>query len=84
MARNGMPQMQGTIKFFNTEKYFGFVTNEGGNWFFHGRDILGDEPRAGDTVSFWLDDDQRDASRLRAVEVRKLVAELQLPQPEGR
>jgi cold shock CspA family protein len=73
--------MQGTIKFFNTEKYFGFVTNEGGNWFFHGRDILGDEPRAGDLVEFWLDDDRQRANQLRAVEVKILAAELRIPEP---
>ena len=84
MARNRVQKVQGRVKFFNAEKHFGFVANEGGSWFFHGRDVCGDEPRAGDTVEFWLDDDQRDASRLRAVEVKISVAELRLPQPEGR
>jgi cold shock CspA family protein len=80
MGRNGVPSVQGRVKFFNAEKHFGFVTNEGGTWFLHGRDILGDEPRAGDTVEFWLDDD-RQRPELRAVEIKILVAELRIPQP---
>ena len=61
--------MEGTVKFFLPEKRFGFISIEGGlDFFFHGRHVIGDIPSAGDTVSFWIDED-RHRGTLEAVEV---------------
>jgi len=64
--------MEGTIKFFDAAKYFGFVelTDESGEafqeYFFHGSRIVGEkEPAKGDTVEFWLEDSTRAEDRLR-------------------
>ena len=43
----------GTVKFFNTTKGFGFITqDEGEDLFFHISEIQGQEPRDGDKVEF--------------------------------
>ncbi len=45
--------MQGTVKFFNTSKGFGFIKPDSGDdLFFHMSEVQGDEPRAGDKVEF--------------------------------
>jgi CspA family cold shock protein len=48
--------MQGTVKFFNSEKGFGFITREGGSdLFVHHTNIVGDGYRSledGQTVEF--------------------------------
>jgi CspA family cold shock protein len=48
--------MQGTVKFFNTEKGFGFISREGaGDLFVHYSNITGDGFKTlaeGDTVEF--------------------------------
>jgi cold shock CspA family protein len=64
--------MTGTVKFYAFEKCFGFIAIEGGlDFFFHGTSMLGDGiPQKGDEVEFWLEDDPRDAAKLRAVEVQ--------------
>ncbi|MDP9112701.1 MAG: cold-shock protein [Acidobacteriota bacterium] len=61
--------MQGTVKFFDTRKFYGIVWNEGGGWFFHGSRVIGEPPLAGDEGWFWLDDGTR-GDRLAAVEVQ--------------
>jgi CspA family cold shock protein len=43
----------GTVKFFNTEKGFGFITKEDGqDIFFHVSEVQGFEPKEGDKVDF--------------------------------
>lgn len=64
--------MTGTVTRFNSEKFFGFIGNEGGQWFFHGGNVIGESVQQRDPVEFWLDDDPYNKGKLRAVEVRKL------------
>ncbi len=64
--------MIGTIKNWISERGFGFIWTEAGEFFFHETDVLG-EVRRGDPVSFWLDDDER-RGNLRAVEVQRVNA----------
>lgn len=43
----------GTVKFFNNDKGFGFITQDNGDdLFFHISDIQGSEPKEGDKVEF--------------------------------
>ena len=43
----------GTVKFFNAEKRFGFITRDsGGDLFFHISEVQGQPPREGDKVEF--------------------------------
>lgn len=43
----------GTVKFFNSSKGFGFITqSSGGDLFFHVSEIQGAEPRDNDKVEF--------------------------------
>jgi cold shock CspA family protein len=51
--------MQGRVKFFNNDRGYGVVHNEGGSWWFHCTYCRGDLPATGDTVEFWLDDGTR-------------------------
>ena len=45
--------MTGTVKFFNQEKRFGFITTESGDVFFHETEIKTPEKvTKGDTVTF--------------------------------
>lgn len=43
----------GTVKFFNNDKGFGFITMDSGeDLFFHITEIQGTEPKEGDKVEF--------------------------------
>jgi cold shock protein len=43
----------GTVKFFNAQKHFGFITpDSGADLFFHISEVQGQEPRQGDKVEF--------------------------------
>jgi cold shock CspA family protein len=54
--------MEGIVKFFNPQKHFGFIQIEDepgnvvGEFFFHGHQVIGDKPRKGDLVEFWIVD----------------------------
>ena len=44
---------QGTVKFFNASKGFGFIVQESGaDLFFHVSEIQGQEPQDGDKVEY--------------------------------
>ena len=65
--------MEGTIRFFNHEKFYGIVENEASSWFFHGTAVLGGGSVAkGDTATFSLADDPKRPSELMAVDVQKI------------
>lgn len=45
--------MNGKVKFFNTDKGYGFISSEGKDYFFHFSNILnGTEAQENDEVSF--------------------------------
>lgn len=45
--------MTGTVKFYNVDKWFGFIEAEGQDVFFHITQVVeGYEPQDGDTVTF--------------------------------
>ncbi len=53
----------GTVKFFNNEKGFGFITGEEGKeYFVHISNIEGDEIKENDTVEFEVKDTDRGLS----------------------
>eukprot|EP00425_Heterocapsa_triquetra_P023660 CAMPEP_0195101106 /NCGR_PEP_ID=MMETSP0448-20130528/64914_1 /TAXON_ID=66468 /ORGANISM="Heterocapsa triquestra, Strain CCMP 448" /LENGTH=95 /DNA_ID=CAMNT_0040136359 /DNA_START=83 /DNA_END=367 /DNA_ORIENTATION=+ len=59
---------QGTVKFFNPEKGFGFITYEGGDVFVHRSECEGGMPQDGDIVQFELTEDTR-SGKMKAVGV---------------
>ena len=65
-----VPNMQGRVKVWDEERYFGFVINEGGDWFFHGSMVTGPIAK-NDVVDFWLDDNARGG--LNAVDVQRHI-----------
>jgi cold shock CspA family protein len=62
--------VQGLVKFFDADRGFGFVHNEGGSWWFHRSYCKGEPPATGDTVEFWLEDGSR--GDLVAVDVTRV------------
>ncbi|MCB0421730.1 MAG: cold-shock protein [Bdellovibrionales bacterium] len=64
--------MTGTVKFFNTSKGFGFITQEEGkDLFFHISQIQGQEPQDGDKVEYEIGEGRKGPC---AIEV-KVIAE---------
>lgn len=65
--------MNGTVKWFNSEKGYGFISSEEGqDVFVHFSAIQGDGYRTlneGQEVSFETEPDPKDAGKLRAVNV---------------
>ena len=67
----------GTVKWFNSEKGFGFIANDNGgeDVFVHFSAILSDGYKSlneGEKVAFEVEADPRDASKLRAINVTVL------------
>lgn len=64
---------EGTIKFFNEDRFFGFITCIGKDYFFHGSDFEGDpsELHGGEKVSFVAGADEK-SGREKALEVKVL------------
>ncbi|MEL7609559.1 MAG: cold-shock protein [Bacillota bacterium] len=67
----------GTVKWFNAEKGFGFISNDngGGDVFVHFSAIVADGFKAlneGQRVTFDTETDPKNSSKLRAVNVRPL------------
>ena len=59
----------GTVKFFNSTKGFGFITqDEGDDLFFHISEVQGQEPNDGDKVEYEVGQGQKGPC---AVSVRK-------------
>lgn len=63
--------MEGKVKFFDEEKCYGIVENEGGSWFFTGPAIIGDVSK-GDAVEFSLMDDPKRSDELMATGVKRI------------
>jgi len=58
---------KGTVKFFNQNKGFGFVNEEGGKDYFVHTSGVSEPIKDGDSVEFELEEDQKG---MRAVNVR--------------
>ena len=65
--------MTGEIKFFNSDRFFGFISTGKGDIFFHGKDCQCDpaELKPGDKVEFEEGVDKR-SGKVRAEEVKLL------------
>jgi len=66
---------KGTVKWFNAEKGYGFITNDNGSEdvFVHFSAILADGYKTlneGDRVTFDTEKDPKNSSKLRAINVR--------------
>ncbi|MBP1758714.1 MAG: cold-shock DNA-binding protein family [Firmicutes bacterium] len=66
----------GTVKWFNSEKGFGFISNDNGkeDVFVHFSAIQGDGYRSlneGESVTYDVEQDPKNAGRLRAVNVNR-------------
>ena len=62
----------GTVKFFNTTKGFGFITqDQGKDLFFHVSEIQGAEPQDGDQVEFEVGESKKGPCAVNVRVVRK-------------
>lgn len=50
--------MQGIVKYYNTEKRFGFIVSDENEYFFH-RSFTDDEVNEGDKVTFETENNER-------------------------
>jgi len=64
--------VRGEVKFFNEERYFGFIkTQDQGDFFFHGNEVMAPPlPKKGDLVTFEIDRDMK--GRQKAIKVNHL------------
>ena len=67
--------MQGTVKFFNRTKNFGFITPEDGSKdvFVHGTNVIGESIADGDTVTYEIGEGRKGPE---AKDVRKVEADM--------
>ena len=69
--------MQGTVKWFNADKGFGFIQNDDGSddVFVHFSSIISDGYKTlseGQRVSFEIEQDPRNSEKVRAIDVQAL------------
>ncbi len=62
--------MQGVCKFFDGERFYGFIETPAGDVFFHGSSLIDEPVFKGDVVEFDLAKNERD-DRTLAVNVRR-------------
>jgi CspA family cold shock protein len=72
-----VPNMNGTVKWFNAEKGYGFISNDDGgeDVFVHFSAIVADGFKTleeGQKVTFETEPDPKNSEKLRAVNVQKL------------
>eukprot|EP00930_Biecheleria_cincta_P055722 TRINITY_DN41_c0_g3_i1.p1 TRINITY_DN41_c0_g3~~TRINITY_DN41_c0_g3_i1.p1 ORF type:complete len:187 (+),score=52.06 TRINITY_DN41_c0_g3_i1:55-615(+) len=60
---------QGTLKSFNQNRGFGFITSDGEDYFFHKSDINGKPPQDGDVLTFDKAPSPKDPSKTEAKNV---------------
>jgi cold shock protein len=62
---------KGKVKFFNTNKGFGFITqNGGGDIFFHVSQLQSESAKEGDTVEFEIGEGKKGPCAMNIREVR--------------
>lgn len=61
--------MQGTLKTFNANRGFGFITNDGVDYFFHKSEVKGRPVKEGDTLTFDTAPNTKDPSKTEAKNV---------------
>lgn len=67
-------QYQGTVKFFNETKGFGFITTEHGDVFVHITGVVNQQPlREGEVVTFNVEDGKKGPS---AVNVQRVAGDM--------
>eukprot|EP00930_Biecheleria_cincta_P055721 TRINITY_DN41_c0_g2_i1.p1 TRINITY_DN41_c0_g2~~TRINITY_DN41_c0_g2_i1.p1 ORF type:complete len:192 (+),score=50.89 TRINITY_DN41_c0_g2_i1:67-576(+) len=59
----------GTLKSFNQNRGFGFITSNGQDYFFHKSDIQGKPPKDGDELTFDIGPSPKDPSKMEAKNV---------------